>query len=66
MEDVPKIFVDALAHDQEAQATFAWMSRSHKAAFHGWVRAARTGPEQLSRVREALDMLAGRECVRRN
>jgi hypothetical protein len=66
MNDTPKVFVEALARDKEARATFAWMSQSHRAAFNVWVQAARTEPEQLSRVREALDMLAGRECVRRN
>jgi uncharacterized protein YdeI (YjbR/CyaY-like superfamily) len=66
MNDTPKIFVDALARDQEARATFTWMSQSHRAAFNVWVQAAHTETERLSRVREALDMLAGRECVRRH
>jgi uncharacterized protein YdeI (YjbR/CyaY-like superfamily) len=66
MNDTPKILVEALARDKEARATFTWMSQSHRAAFNVWVQAARSEPERRSRVREALDMLAGRECVRRH
>jgi uncharacterized protein YdeI (YjbR/CyaY-like superfamily) len=66
MQDMSEALVNALACDQEAHATFAWMAPSHRVAFSGWVQAARSETEQHKRVRDAVDMLAGRDPVRRN
>jgi uncharacterized protein YdeI (YjbR/CyaY-like superfamily) len=66
MQDMSEALVTALARDQEARATFAWMAPSHRDAFSGWVQAASGETEQRKRVRQAVDMLAGRDPVRRN
>lgn len=57
---------EALARDSEARETFAWMGQANQAAFSGWIQAANSEPERHLRVREAVNMLAGRDCVRRN
>jgi hypothetical protein len=66
MSDLSTVLARALAADNEARATFAWMRNSHQAAFDGWVQSAGSEIERAQRVREALDMLAGREPLRRN
>lgn len=66
MQDTLKVLSDALAQDSEAQETFVWMAQSHRRAFNCWVHAATSEPERRKRVRQALDMLAGRDPVRRN
>jgi Bacteriocin-protection, YdeI or OmpD-Associated len=66
MNDLTKVLTDALARDYEARATFAWMTCKHRAAFSGWIQSAASEPERAKRVREAVDMPAGRDPVRRN
>jgi hypothetical protein len=59
-------FQEAIARDLEARETFAWMRTSHRAAFAGWVQSAPSAREHAARVRAAVAMLGGRDCVRRN
>jgi hypothetical protein len=66
MSELTTPLTKALVRDKEARATFAWMGGSHRAAFNVWVQAASSEIERAQRVRAALDMLAGREPVRRN
>jgi hypothetical protein len=66
MRDTATLLTKALLRDHEAQATFSWMRNAHRDAFFGWVRAASSEIEQAQRVREAVNMLAGRDPIRRN
>lgn len=65
MQELPA-FTDALISDDEARQTFAWMGRAHQNAFLGWIEAAMSEVECRQRIQAAIDMLAGRDIVRRN
>ena len=59
-------FNDALIGDEEARQTFAWMGTTHQNQFLGWIKSAVSEVECRQRIQAAVDMLAGREVVRRN
>ncbi len=64
-QDLPA-FNDALTGDEEARQTFAWMGKAHQNQFLGWIKSAVSEVESRQRIQAAVDMLAGREIVRRN
>ncbi|OYU75938.1 MAG: hypothetical protein CFE32_12330 [Alphaproteobacteria bacterium PA3] len=59
-------FETALAGDELARQTFTWLAPSHRDDFVSWIEAAVAERERLSRIQAAVDILAGREVVRRN
>ncbi len=63
--DLPA-FKDALTSDEEANQTFAWIGRSYQDDFLGWIKSAMTEVETRERIQAVVDMLAGRDVVRRN
>jgi hypothetical protein len=64
-QDLPA-FNDALTSDDEARETFAWMGRNYQAEFLGWIQSAVTEVEGRERIQAVIDMLAGRDVVRRH
>lgn len=63
--DLPA-FNDALISDDEARLTFAWLGQNYQSQFLGWISSAGTEVESRQRIQAAVDMLAGRDLVRRN
>jgi hypothetical protein len=63
--DLPA-FEDALTSDDEARQTFAWMGETYQEQFLGWIKSAMDEVECRRRIQAAIDMLAGRDVVRRN
>jgi hypothetical protein len=59
-------FNDALISDEEARATYNWMGRAYQEEFLGWIQSAMDEVECRRRIQAAIDMLAGRDVVRRN
>jgi Bacteriocin-protection, YdeI or OmpD-Associated len=59
-------FNDALISDEEAYKTFTWMGDLHKHEFLTWIRGAQSELESRKRIQAAIDMLAGRDVLRRN
>jgi hypothetical protein len=59
-------FSDALTSDDDARQTFTWMSQYYQEEFLGWIKSAVTEVEARERIQAVVDMLAGREIVRRN
>jgi predicted mannosyl-3-phosphoglycerate phosphatase (HAD superfamily) len=59
-------FKDALTSDDEASQTFAWMGENYQGQFVRWINSAGTDLESRQRIQAAIDMLAGRDMVRRN
>ena len=59
-------FNDALISDDEARQTFKWMGQTHQDEFLGWIKSALTEVECRHRIQAVVDMLAGRDVVRRN
>jgi uncharacterized protein YdeI (YjbR/CyaY-like superfamily) len=59
-------FETALAGDELAQQTFSWLAPSHRHDFVSWIEAAAAERDRLSRIQSVVDILAGREVVRRN
>ena len=59
-------FNDALTSDDEARRTFAWMGQSYQDEFLSWIKSALTEVESRQRIQAAIDMLAGRDIVRRH
>ena len=57
---------DALISDDEARQTFAWMGTSYQDEFLGWIKSALTEVECRQRIQTVVDMLAGREVIRRH
>ena len=63
--DLPA-FRDALVSDVEAGQTFSWLGAQNHEQFLSWIKAATCESECNHRIQAAVDMLAGREVVRRN
>ncbi|MCA3693933.1 YdeI/OmpD-associated family protein [Aquidulcibacter sp.] len=59
-------FEAALAGDELARQTFSWLAPSHRHDFVVWIEAAVAERDRLTRIQAAMDILAGREAVRRN
>jgi Bacteriocin-protection, YdeI or OmpD-Associated len=59
-------FSDALINDDEARHTFAWMGQKNQDEFLCWIKSAHTDVEYRQRIQAVIDMLAGRDVVRRN
>lgn len=59
-------FETALAGDELARQTFSWLGPSHRHDFVSWIEAAVAQRDRLSRIQAAVDILAGREAIRRN
>jgi Bacteriocin-protection, YdeI or OmpD-Associated len=59
-------FNDALTGDDEARKTFTWMGEAHQCEFLGWIKSAISEVESRQRIQAAVDMLAGRDVIRRN
>ncbi|WP_238164856.1 YdeI/OmpD-associated family protein [Candidatus Phycosocius bacilliformis] len=54
----------ALARDERARQTFTWLAPSHRNDFVIWIDAAVAATDRRSRIRTALDILAGRDGER--
>ncbi|MCE2892367.1 MAG: YdeI/OmpD-associated family protein [Hyphomonadaceae bacterium] len=59
-------FETALASDELARQTFSWLAPSHRHDFVSWIDAAVAERDRFTRIQAAVDILAGREAVRRN
>ena len=59
-------FETALAGDELARQTFSWLAPSHRHDFLSWIEAAVAERDRFTRIQAAVDILAGREAVRRN
>jgi uncharacterized protein YdeI (YjbR/CyaY-like superfamily) len=59
-------FEAALSCDELAHQTFKWLAPSHRYDFLDWIQSAGVERERLNRIQAAIDILAGREVVRRN
>jgi hypothetical protein len=59
-------FKTALTQDDEAHRTFTWLSPEYQADFLVWIESAASKTESKNRLRAAIDMLAGRDVIRRN
>ena len=57
---------DALKCDDDARQTFVWIGENYQQEFLGWIKSAMTEYESSQRVQVVVDMLAGRDVVRRN
>jgi hypothetical protein len=64
-QDLPA-FNDALTSDDEARQTFTWIGRNYQEEFLVWIKSAVTEVEARERIQAVVDMLAGRDVVRRN
>jgi hypothetical protein len=64
-QDLPA-FSDALISDDDARQTYTWMGQVYQQQFLGWISAALTEVEARHRIQASIDMLAGREIIRRN
>jgi uncharacterized protein YdeI (YjbR/CyaY-like superfamily) len=63
--DLPA-FSDALISDDDAQQTYSWLGPMNQQEFLAWISSALSESERNRRIQAAVDMLAGREIVRRN
>jgi uncharacterized protein YdeI (YjbR/CyaY-like superfamily) len=59
-------FNDALVSDEEARQTFTWLGPLNQQEFLTWIKSAASETECRSRIQAAIDMLAGRDVVRRH
>ena len=59
-------FQAALVQDDQANQTFSWLAPSHRLDFLSWIQAAEKECDRFMRVQDALDILAGREVIRRH
>jgi uncharacterized protein YdeI (YjbR/CyaY-like superfamily) len=66
MGDCHQDFETALASDELARQTFSWLAPSHRHDFVSWIEAAVAERDRFTRIQAAVDILAGREAVRRN
>ncbi len=66
MQQSVPAFSDALINDEEARCTFVWMGERNQDEFLGWIKSAHSDVECRQRIQAVIDMLAGREVVRRN
>ena len=64
-QDIPA-FNDALVSDDEARQTFSWLTEAYQHEFVGWIKSAVTEVECRERIQAVVDMLAGRDVVRRH
>ncbi len=63
--DLPA-FNDALVSDEDARQTFTWLGSRNQQDFVAWIKSAACETECNSRIQAAIDMLAGRDVIRRN
>lgn len=66
MQHLRDALIQAVHQDKDAAETFTWMNEAIQMEFLAWIKAAQDENERLARLRESVDILAGREPFRRH